>query len=145
MLADPDYLVRYTAAFYLAKRGETAAVQVLLGALEKESYPRDPRAAQAIPGFGVERVLEVLVAAVRIGDMTAARLAVQALGKVPRSSTVLAALGRDRRELVRSEVATVLGELGDPASLPTLREMERDSSPTVQSAASDAIAKLGRH
>ncbi len=115
LLADwPDSQVRVAAAGALGTLGDPESVPVLLAALD------DPE----------ENVRWLAVEALRRLD------AVQA---IPRISTVLQ---RDASPRVRAIAASALGELGQPAGVPPLRQALQDTSERVRQRAAGALLQL---
>jgi hypothetical protein len=89
--------------------------------------PRDDRSQS--------EALDVLGLAQRANALPAAQ-AQKAL------AATLLVLGGSPGPMVRLESARLLGHLGNPSSIPALLALQRDSDPKVQSAASDALARV---
>jgi HEAT repeat protein len=99
----------------LAKDPTPDAVEVLLEALEQESWFLRDQAANALASMG-ESVLEPLVQRLDSGLW-----------------------------FTRAAAATALGRMGSPDAAPALTHLLRDPNRTVRDAGGDALAALARH
>jgi HEAT repeat protein len=123
--------VRAAAARALGKIGGEEALSALLSALDDESEIPRWSAAEALGRIGGEQAITGLAKALQDHDITVRWRAVQALGKIggDRPVTLLLNLLEDKREtspFVLSEIAKVLGELGDRRAMPVLADVLGD-------------------
>jgi HEAT repeat protein len=115
-LKDKDVEVRGAAAVALGDYSDRSAVASLIGALADDAAFVRAQAARALGVNGRD-----------------ARTAVPSLIKLLRS---------DSDNEAKRQAADSLGRIGDPAALPTLKQIAGDSDPYLGEAARDAIKRI---
>jgi HEAT repeat protein len=150
MREDADGGVRWEAANSLRQLlGPMAAPDLILLLSDPQPSTR-ANAAGALGDLRAHSAIRPLVG--RLGDTGSwhhsgssvseyAREALVRIGYATKPELIRAAASPD--SLVRRRVAEVLGRLGDPSSLPQLRELSRDRDPDVRRVALEAIARIG--
>jgi len=134
-----DAVVRREIVLALARRGDRAAVPVLIDALAAAGTPNQVVVAHALASFPGEPSIVALTEGLEQDHVrSAARRSLVTIGPPAVPNLLLAARGRP------GSVAAVLtlGEIGDQRALPTLVDLLAAEAVPMRVAAIDAIARM---
>lgn len=148
-LNDEDTVVRSSAAGALARTGETA-VPALLDILASSEQPEDIKghAAWALAFIGSEAT-EHLYRALNSDSLDVRCAVIGAIAHVAqeqsdaKSCNVLVSALTDPEPLIRTEAASVLGQVNYPPAIPHLILALQDSDVEVRKAAVSSLGKTG--
>jgi bilin biosynthesis protein len=148
-LNDPDTVVRSSAAGALARTGETA-VPALLDILASPERPEDIKghAAWALAFIGSEAT-EHLYRALNSDSVDVRCAVIGAIAHVAqeqsdlKSCTVLVSALTDPEPVIRTEAASVLGQVNYPPAIPHLILALKDTELEVRKAAVSSLGKMG--
>jgi bilin biosynthesis protein len=148
-LNDPDTVVRSSAAGALARTGETA-VPALLNILASPEQPEDIKghAAWALAFIGSEAA-EHLYRALNSDSVDVRCAVIGAIAHVAqeqadtKSCNVLVSALTDPEPTIRTEAASVLGQVNYPPAIPHLILALQDSDVEVRKAAVSSLGKTG--
>jgi HEAT repeat protein len=148
LLAEKDYLLRFTAAFALVRIGP-ASIDPLVAVLFAPPMRRRPEAAEVLGRIRDPRALEPLQAACGDRWPSMRRAAATALGYLsdPRATATLLALLDDANPLVRGSAIEALGKFAGREAIPALTAATTDTThirgwEPVATTAKRAIAKI---
>jgi len=135
---DPIELIRVEAAEALADLGNEEGIDVLTVLLQDQADAVRKHAAEALAHVGTLRAAEALAAAL---NHTPAKEFAQAQLKQMGEVAVRALLSatRSSEPELRAAAAELLGQLGQPHALPTLKLLLRDSDVRVRASAEAAM------
>jgi bilin biosynthesis protein len=148
-LNDPDTVVRSSAAGALARTGETA-VPALLNILASPEQPEDIKghAAWALAFIG-SKAAEHLYKALNSDSVDVRCAVIGAIAHVAqeqadaKSCNVLVSALTDPEPTIRTEAASVLGQVNYPPAIPHLILALQDSDVEVRKAAVSSLGKTG--
>jgi HEAT repeat protein len=132
---------RIAAVMALAERKEKAAVDPLIGILDRDYPPVQASAAFALGEIGDERAVEVLLQQIKDGQTDSIRSnAAIALGKIGKEEAVPGLINklRDNKAGVRGSAAIALGRIGNETAVGPLIEV-LNSGKIVEGKAKDSV------
>jgi HEAT repeat protein len=143
-LESPSEEARLAAIWALADKPGDVAVGLLLGALGDRSTTVRREAAWTLAGLSArELVVPALTEILSLGGGRSAAAATEALVTIGRAATLAVArvLAAGPTE-GRRRAAMVLGDIGEPSSVPALAAALNDTDRRVRVAAADALASI---
>ncbi len=146
-LDDEDPNVLLEALDAVSGEIDAAAVPRLEAALGNRHPEVREKAVKALGKVGSERAVELLLTALSDEEEDVRWIAVDALCELRAAVAVpqlCELLGKDPSPLVRQITATTLGELGQPAAIPALREALKDENKRVRTCAVSALGILAK-
>ncbi|MBI4468324.1 MAG: DUF3458 domain-containing protein [Acidobacteria bacterium] len=147
---DPSYFASAAAVSALAQIGGPAAQDVVMTALQRDSYQEVIRAAglNGLIAIEHERTLEIAMEFAAYGKPGMLRTeAIRALGRFGqgRGEVTLKLIGflKDQSTFVRLTTVSALGNLGDESALSPLEELSKgETDPMLQGAVHQAIERI---
>ena len=146
-LKDEDRLVRRTAAFAIAERGDSLANKLLFKILRNGNRDERVRAARALGKTGDLRAVEVLISLLNEKDRVISEAAVEALGELGDPRAIKPLLDILRNEIHQtgpsSNVAKALGKLKSEEALDFLLQKLKDKDSSTKCRAAYRLGQLG--
>jgi serine/threonine protein kinase len=127
-LKSGDEAVRLQAVYELGRTGEAGAGRILVGLLPEEGSVGEA-AALSLGRSGLKDVFKVLPAglsAEKAVERYNTALAMGFSGQKTFSDALLVAAAQESSEDVRAAMISAVGEIGDPAAVPSLKNLARD-------------------
>lgn len=145
-LKNSDWEERYLSAKKLGELGETRHSKYLIPLLNDSNRNVRVAAAVALGKIQDKSVVETLITALADPNIWVRLQIVEALGKIHDSSVALILaqfIENESNERVKATIIKVLGQLGDPKTIPMILSYLKDGDIRIRANAVEALELLG--